>query len=103
MSMFHDNTLTANWTPIGVAFEIGLKNGMPLTSKYKVEKNGGYTLHTLMDDERVFVFCFDALVKEDIAKLLPQNAKFVCLDKSLTDSIKLNIVAQIGLENVETI
>jgi len=103
MSMFHDNTLMANWTPIGVAFEIGLKNGMPLTSKYKVEKNGGYTLHTLMDDERIFVFCFDADVKEDIAKLLPQNAKFVCLDKSLTDSVKLNIVAQIGLENVETI
>ncbi len=103
MSMFHDNTLMANWTPIGVAFEIGLKNGMPLTSKYKVEKNGGYTLHTLTDDERVFVFCFDAVVKEDIAKLLPQNTKFVCLDKSLTDSVKLNIVAQIGLENVETI
>lgn len=103
MSMFYDNTLTANWTPIGVAFEIGLKNGMALTSEYKVEKNGGYTLYTLTDDERVFVFCFDALVKEDIAKLLPQNAKFICPDKSLTDSIKLNIVAQIGLENVETI
>lgn len=103
MSMFHDNTLMANWTPIGVAFEIGLKNGMALTSKYKVEKNGGYTLHTLTDDERVFVFCFDTTVKEDIAKLLPQNAKFICLDKSLTDSVKLNIVAQIGLENVETI
>ncbi len=103
MSMFHDNTLMANWTPIGVAFEIGLKNGMSLTSEYKVEKNGGYTLHMLADDERVFVFCFDVVIKEDIVKLLPQNAKFVCLDKSLTDSVKLNIVAQIGLENVETI
>ncbi len=103
MSMFHDNTLMANWTPIGVAFEIGLKNGMSLTSKYKVEKNGKYNLHYLTSETRTFVFCFDEQISEEIAKLLPQNAKFVCPDKSLTDSVKLNIVAQIGLENVETI
>jgi adenine-specific DNA-methyltransferase len=103
MSMFHDNTLMANWSPIGVAFEVGLKNGMPLDSEYKAEKNGKYNLHYLTSETRVFVFCFDEQISEDIAKILPQNAKFICLDKALTDSVKLNIVAQIGLENIETI
>ncbi|MEY4503943.1 MAG: hypothetical protein RL154_235, partial [Pseudomonadota bacterium] len=103
MSMFADNTLMANWTPIGVVFELGLKNGMPLDSIYETQKQGGYALHYLTNENRVFVFCFDVLIKEDIAKLLPQNAKFICLDKALTDSAKLNIVAQIGLLNIKTI
>lgn len=103
LSMFVDNTMMSGWTKVGVAFETALKNGLGLSSAYTVEKNGNYTLHSVEEEGRIFTFCFDDVVKEDIAKLLPAGAKFVCFDKALTDSVKLNIAAQIGTENIETI
>jgi adenine-specific DNA-methyltransferase len=103
LSMFVDNTMMSGWTKAGAAFETALKNGLGLSSTYTVEKRGEYTLHILEEGGRIFTFCFDDAVKEDIAKFLPTGAKFVCFDKALTDSVKLNIAAQIGTENIETI
>lgn len=103
LSMFVDNTMMSGWTKTGVVFETGLKNGLSLSSSYAVEKRGEYTLHILREDDRIFTFCFDDAVKEDVSKLLDIGSKFICFDKALTDSIKLNIAAQIGTENIETI
>jgi len=104
MSIFHENILTQNCKELDLVYEIGLKNGFSLSAKNEEIKTEKYNFIRLYenDDEgiREFYFCFDKKIQNDIIKDIPKECKLICYEKSLNDSIKLNLHTNIDLETL---
>jgi len=100
MSMFHENILTQDAKELDLVYEVGLKNAFTLSAEIKEMKTDKYNFIVLSEDERVFYFCFDKEISNDIVQEIAKDAKFVCYEKSLGDSVKLNLHTNLDLETL---
>ncbi|MFA6143812.1 MAG: site-specific DNA-methyltransferase [Sulfurimonas sp.] len=100
MSIFHENILTQGAKKLDIVYEIGLKNGFTLSAKHEEFKKEKYSFIRLFEENREFFFTFDHKIGNDIRECLPQGSKLICYDKSLDDSIKLNLREYFALETL---
>jgi adenine-specific DNA-methyltransferase len=100
MSVFVENILTSNAKELDVVYEIGLKNGFTLSAKTENFESGVYKFVKLYEEERVFYFCFNKKIQNDIVQTLPQDAKLICYENALDDSVKLNLHTNLNLETL---
>ena len=98
MSMFHENILTQGAKELDIVYEIGLKNGFSLSAEIDEISSSNYSFITLSEEERVFYFCFDKAITEEIAHNIPNGAKLICYEKALTINVKLNLRESLDLE-----
>ena len=100
MSVFNKNIFVQNAKEIDIAYEVGLKNGFSLSAKvYENVMFKHYNCIRLEDiDGRRFYFCFADKIELDISEFIPKDAKFICYDKALDDSTKMNLKEKIDLE-----
>ncbi len=98
MSMFHENILTQGAKELDIVYEIGLKNGFSLSANIDEVLSDNYSFITLSEEERVFYFCFDKVITEDIVHNIPNGAKLICYEKALTTNVKLNLRESLDLE-----
>ena len=100
MSIFHENILTQGSKPLDLVYEVGLKNGFSLGAICEEIKTDKYNFMRLFEDEREFYFCFDKEIQNDIIKDIPKDAKLICYEKALDDSVKLNLHTNVDLETL---
>jgi adenine-specific DNA-methyltransferase len=100
MSMFHENILTQGAKELDLVYEVGLKNGFTLSAKTEALKTDKYSFTKLSEDEREFYFCFDKKIENDILFHMPKNAKLICYEKALGDSVKLNLHENLDLDTL---
>ena len=98
MSMFHENILTQGAKELDIVYEIGLKNGFSLSAEIDEISSSNYSFITLSEEERVFYFCFDKVITEEIAHDIPNGARLICYEKALTTNVKLNLRESLDLE-----
>ncbi len=100
MSMFHENILTQGAKTLDLVYEVGLKNGFTLSSACKELKTDKYNFIVLSEETREFYFCFDKKIENDIVHVVPKDAKLICYEKTLGDSVKLNLHTNLDLETL---
>ena len=101
MSVFNKNIFAQNAKEIDIVYEVGLKNGFSLSAKYDDTINlGNYKSIKFFEETREFYFCFADKVYLDIAEFIPNGSKFICYDKALDDSTKMNLREKIDLETL---
>ncbi|MCF6330153.1 MAG: site-specific DNA-methyltransferase [Sulfurimonas sp.] len=100
MSMFHENILTQGAKKLDLVYEVGLKNGFTLSATCKEVKTDKYNFIVLSEDAREFYFCFDKIIENDIVHVVPKDAKLICYEKALGDSVKLNLHTNLDLETL---
>ncbi len=100
MSVFQENILTQGAKELDLVYEVGLKNGFTLSAKTQKIKTDNYAFIKLYQDEREFYFCFNKEIKNDIIHDIPKEAKLICYEKALGDSVKLNLHSNLDLETL---
>lgn len=100
MSVFQENILTQGAKELDLVYEVGLKNGFTLSAKTQTLQNGIYNFIKFYEENREFYFCFDKEIKNDIIHTLPKEAKLICYEKALGDSVKLNLHSNLDLETL---
>ncbi len=100
MSVFQENILTQGAKELDLVYEVGLKNGFTLSAKTQDVKTDNYTFTKLYEDEREFYFCFEKEIKNDIIHDIHKDAKLICYEKALGDSVKLNLHENLNLETL---
>jgi hypothetical protein len=101
MSVFNKNIFAQNAKEIDIVYEVGLKNGFSLSAKYDDTINlGNYKSIKFFEETREFYFCFADKVYLDIAEFIPNGSKFICYDKALDDSTKMNLREKIDSETL---
>lgn len=101
MSVFNKNIFAQNAKELDIAYEVGLKNGFSLSARSDVVMFKHYSCIRLEDiDGRRFYFCFADKIELDIAEFIPNGSKFICYDKALDDSTKMNLKDKIDLETL---
>ncbi|MDQ7066615.1 MAG: hypothetical protein Q9M40_00615 [Sulfurimonas sp.] len=100
MSIFQENILTQGAKEIDLVYEVGLKNGFTLSAKTEHLTSGVYKFTKLYEEEREFYFCFDQKIANDIVNAVPKEAKLICYEKALDDSVKLNLHTNLDLETL---
>ncbi|SFV61191.1 Type III restriction-modification system methylation subunit [hydrothermal vent metagenome] len=100
MSVFQENILTQGAKEKDLVYEVGLKNGFSLSAVCKEVKSEKYSFLVLSEDQREYYFCFDKEIQNDIIHTLPKEAKLICYEKALGDSVKLNLHANLDLETL---
>jgi len=100
MSVFQENILTQGAKELDIVYEVGLKNGFTLSAKTQEVQTQGYKFIKLQEETREFYFCFDKEIQDDIIKAIPKNAKLICYEKALGDSVKLNLHTNLDLETL---
>jgi len=100
MSVFIENILTPNAKELDLVYEVGLKNGFSLSAKTEEFTSGVYNFTKLYEEDREFYFCFDKEIQSDIVQTLPKEAKLICYEKALGDSVKLNLHSNLNLETL---
>lgn len=101
MSVFNKNIFAQNAKEIDIVYEVGLKNGFSLSAKYDDTINlGNYKSIKFFEETREFYFCFADKIELDIAEFIPNGSKFICYDKALDDSTKMNLREKIDLETL---
>ena len=100
MSVFQENILTQGAKELDLVYEVGLKNGFSLSAKTQTLQSGVYNFIKLYEEQREFYFCFNKEIKNDIIHHLPKEAKLICYEKALGDSVKLNLHSNLDLETL---
>ncbi|MDF1884141.1 site-specific DNA-methyltransferase [Sulfurimonas sp. SAG-AH-194-C21] len=100
MSVFNENILTQGAKELDIVYEVGLKNGFTLSAQAQEIQTQGYKFIKLSEQKREFYFCFDKEIQDDIIKAIPKNAKLICYEKALGDSVKLNLHSNLDLETL---
>jgi len=100
MSMFHENILTQGAKAIDLVYEVGLKNGFTLSATCNELKTDKYNFIVLSEETRKFYFCFDKEIKNDIVHKVAKDAKLICYENALGDSVKLNLHHNLDLETL---
>lgn len=100
MSMFHENILMQGAKEFDLVYEVGLKNGFTLSANTETVKTDKYPFVKLSEDERAFYFSFDKKIENDIIHDIPKDAKLICYEKALGDSVKLNLHDNLHLETL---
>ncbi|MDP9225912.1 MAG: hypothetical protein M3P18_19150, partial [Actinomycetota bacterium] len=104
MALFADR-LTPGSKPLDIVWEIGLRDGYPLTARIERLKMVGTNAVWRMTDDasgRSFLACLDDLIKsKTVASLgLTSANTFVCRDSALTDELAANLALQCRLQTV---
>jgi len=100
MSVFQENILTQGAKELDLVYEVGLKNGFTLSAKTQKVKTENYAFTKLYEETREFYFCFNKEIKNDIIYSIPKEAKLICYEKALGDSVKLNLHSNLDLETL---
>ncbi len=100
MSIFQENILTQDAKERDLVYEVGLKNGFTLSAKCKELKTDKYSFLVLSEEQREFYFCFNKEIQNDIIHAMPKEAKLICYEKALGDSVKLNLHSNLDLETL---
>ncbi len=100
MSMFNENILTQGAKELDLVYEVGLKNGFSLSAICKEFKTDTYNFIILSEEMREFYFCFDKEINNDIIHDVAKDAKLICYEKALGDSVKLNLHTNLDLETL---
>ncbi len=98
--MFCEDVLTKGYKELDLVYEVGLKNGFSLSAKTEEIKTDKYNFMRLFEEDREFWFCFDKEIQNDIVKDIPDDAKLICYEKALDDSVKLNLHTNVDLETL---
>lgn len=104
MALFTDR-LTHDAKPLDVLWEIGLREGYPLTSRIeRLDKPTTNAIWRMTDDcsARTFLACLDDKIEpRTVASLaLSSGDVFVCRDSALTDELAANLALQCRLETI---
>jgi adenine-specific DNA-methyltransferase len=105
MGLFLD-PLKPDSDPLGVVWELAVKEGYGLNSTIAEAAVGENTVYTVTDPEKdppqSFRVCLDASLASDIAKQLSLAASdlFVCRDAALDDTLAANLALQCRLKTI---
>jgi len=103
MEMFAD-PLVEGWCATNVLYEIALKEGLGLNSRFESRQVAGATVFRVVDEERQqsFLACLDAVVPEAAWKALglTRDMLFVCRDKAIDDTAAANLALQCRLKTI---
>lgn len=105
-----DDPLVPGWKPENVLWEIALREGFGLNTKF-VKKEvqaelAAYTIYEVTDPDKdppqTFAVCLDAEVRVELSKHYPLNPDtlFICRDKALDDTAAANLALQCRLKTI---
>jgi adenine-specific DNA-methyltransferase len=101
LSLFTD-TLSDDWKPENVIYEIALKEGYDLNCT--IEQMGTGHLYRVTDSDRgqSFTICLDNTLDPDMVQALEltRDDLFVCRDIALTDDLAANLALQCRLKTI---
>lgn len=102
-----DDPLVADWKPENVLWEVALREGFGLNTKYvKKTLANGTNLYVVTDPDKdpaqTFLLCLDEEVRADLSKHQPLTADtlFICRDKALDDTAAANLALQCRLKTI---
>jgi adenine-specific DNA-methyltransferase len=104
LALFND-PLVAGWKPENVIWEVALREGFGLNTRFTLTKfaNGNKVYNvTDPDTEQKFMICLDERIPADLSKSceLTPNDLFVCRDVALDDSAAANLALQCRLKTI---
>jgi adenine-specific DNA-methyltransferase len=106
LSLFND-ALVAGWTPEKVLWEVALREGYSLNTRFeKKELPNGNAVFEVTDPDKespqAFTVCLDDEIRADLSKHLDltPDRLFVCRDKALDDSAAANLALQCRLKTI---
>ena len=94
--------LINNYNDLDVIYECIVKEGLNLNAVVEPKKLNGNNIFRVSDGIQSFYICLDEKIKqENLDKLdLKRDELFICLDKSLDDSKKVNLRLQCKLKTI---
>jgi len=102
-----DDPLVAGWTPENVLWEVALRDGFGLNSKFeKKEPANGITIYEITDPDKdppqTIAVCLDEQVRVELSKhyALSPDSVLVCRDKALNDTAAANLALQCRLKTI---
>jgi adenine-specific DNA-methyltransferase len=106
LSLF-DDPLVAGWAPENVHWEVALREGYGLNTRFeKKELGNGNTVYEVTDPDKetpqTFTVCLDDEIRVDLSKHYELTAErlFVCRDKALDDTAAANLALQCRLKTI---
>lgn len=100
--------LVPGWTPENVLWEVVLREGFGLNTRFEKKTLTGaacsYTVHDVTDPDedppQTFAVCFDEEVRVGLSKYYPlsPDTLLICRDKALDDTAAANLALQCGLK-----
>ncbi len=102
-----DDPLVEGWTPENVLWEVALREGFGLNTRYtKKTLPNGTELYEVTDPDKdpqqTFLLCLDEEVRADLSKHQPLTADtlLICRDKALDDTAAANLALQCRLKTI---
>lgn len=106
LSLFND-PLVAGWTPENVLWEVALREGYSLNTRFaKKELPNGNAVFEVTDPDKeppqAFIVCLDDEIRADLSKHLDLSPArlFVCRDNALDDTAAANLALQCRLKTI---
>ena len=100
MKIFNEKPLLEGWKPEDVVTEIMLNEGFPLNSKMK-QKGKTYYITSEEIPYELYINLEEKLDKKVVAELgIKANDTFICFDKALTDTVKLQLDDSVNLKTI---
>jgi adenine-specific DNA-methyltransferase len=97
-----DKPLVDKYSELDVVYEVALKEGADLNAGIDEKNHNGTTLYIVDDSIRKIIITFSQKIDSDFVNGLDlsNDDLFVCLDSSLTDSIKANLNQNIKIKTI---
>jgi adenine-specific DNA-methyltransferase len=104
LTMFND-PLVPGWTPEGILWEVALREGYSLNTRYEINVlSNSSTVWEVTDPDsgQSFTVCLDDTVKADLSRVyeLTPDRLLVCRDKALDDTAAANLALQCRLKTI---
>lgn len=102
-----DDTLVPGWTVENVLWEVALREGFGLNTRFIAQRlPNGNTVYEVTDPDKDppqrFVMCLDEQVRAELSKHYPLDAELllVCRDNALDDTAAANLALQCRLKTI---
>ncbi len=102
-----DDPLVGDWKPENVLWEVALREGFGLNTRYVTKTlANGTNLYEVTDPDKdppqTFLLCLDEEVRADMSKhhALTTDMLFICRDKALDDTAAANLALQCRLKTI---
>src|SRR6185437_3619660 len=104
LELFND-PLIADWKPENVVWEVALREGFGLSTKFgERDLANGNKIYDVVDPDtaQTFIICLDDQIKADLSKNIELKADtlFICRDVALDDSAAANLALQCRLKTI---
>jgi len=106
LGLFNDPLVTG-WTPENVLWEVALREGFGLNSKFEMKQPAdGITIYEITDPDKdppqTIAVCLDEQVRVELSKHYPLNPDtlLICRDKALDDTAAANLALQCRLKTI---